>query len=446
MNSHDNPIIAMIRAGLTDALDALARDDVDGASAAFGRVQPVLHASSIGLALDDLITERAVVTRLGHGLYATGEGGNRAVLLDAYAHVKNAFAAIDPLLLVRYDALHHIARSEQSLPGISVIGLTPDIADRATLVHELVHGFVTSGHRMIDEGLAEWLAILAVSADRQTARAILSERATGGPAVQQLAARRWTEEPCFESLNAPVGSAHAVAALAIGDFLDRRGMASLLDVMAQLRAEPIQDVRAILGLDAMVVTAGIEGAVEGKDSFDREALRRRFRKGEVEGAEEVFRLAKHAHLANPDDGQCEVDYLLALLLAADGPAADAWRTELDSALDRFLAAHDETPLAYALCVAREGLAIRYAPNFIALSDSFQRGRAIIAAALDVFPDDIDVVATAAKFELYTPLEYGGNPALARSYIQRAAALTDDRQLEDYLRYALTQLSAIREAA
>ena len=157
-------------------------------------------------------------------------------------------------------------------------------------------------------------------------------------------------------------------------------------------------------------------------------LRRRFQTGDATDAENLLSRYRRLHLENPDDGAFEDAYMIALLLAADAPDASEFRAEFDSALQRYVAAREDTPLAYALCVSREGLNTRYATDFMAMNESFERGRKIIEAALDEFENDVDVLVTAAKFEFYTPSEYGGNPARARNYIRRAAELTDDEEL------------------
>ena len=69
--------------------------------------------------------------------------------------------------------------------------------------------------------------------------------------------------------------------------------------------------------------------------------------------------------------------------------------------------------------------MRFAPDFLQLNDSFTRARALTDAAMDLHGDDIDVLSTAAKLELRTPIEYGGNPRRARNLLLRAAAVSTD---------------------
>lgn len=442
MSSPESPIMQLVRTGVEEVLAALADRRAAAAREALERVRPVLEGRVIGAVLRQLLENGEPVEKVADGLYATGRDRDCETLRRAHALVTDALPGKQALLLVRFEAAQGGARHDGGLDTIGVISLPATAADLETLVHELVHGFASSGHRLLDEGLAEWLATLAGTADASEARTRLAARAADGPSAQVLAARRWTDQPCFEGLASPPGAAHAVAALTVAGLIERAGMASLLSLMEQVRAERTEDLRDLLELQPEPSSAVAPHA----DPAASARLRRQFRMGDVSGAAERLCEARQAHLARPDDEALEINYLLALLLAANDPDAEDLRTEFDRALERYVAARDDTPLAYALCVSREGLNIRYAPDFIALNDSFQRGRAIIEAALDTYPNDLDVVVTAAKFELFTPLEYGGSPALARSYLQRAATLTDDPLLLGHLRGAIARLAPEREAA
>lgn len=438
MNTEDNAILKMVRSGIEELLAALSDNRRDAARQTFTQVRAVLDGRPIGLLLDTLLTGDVPVCKVADHLYCAGLC-DFDLMRRAHAIVQDVQPGHTPLMLVRIDALAGGARHMSDLDGIGIMTLPPVNVDLETLVHEFVHGFFSSGHRMLDEGLAEWLGVLAVSAGPQDAREKLAVRSEQGPPLSVLAARRWTEQPCFEGLEIPAGSAHAVAALAVADYAERHGMPALLDLMRRVGGERIEDIRSLIGVPPIAPSGDI-------DIADRESLRRQFRIGDVSGAADRLMAARSRHLEHPDDERLEEDYLILLLLSADEPDAISLREEFDTALERYVSRQDDAPFAFALCVSREGLNIRYAPDFIALNESFQRGRAIIEAALDMFESDIDVVTTAAKFELFTPLEYGGNPARASSYLQRARTLTKDPALAAHLDRAIAGLSLKKDAA
>ncbi|WP_298324481.1 hypothetical protein [Asticcacaulis sp.] len=437
-----NPIMDLLRAGLNDVLAAMADGRTATAHEAFASIKPVLEGRAICAALEHLLQGQASVERVADGLYATGGDGQYQDLRRAHQFVVGALSDQRALLLVRFDDICGSPRHEGGLYGIGVITLSSVSVDFETLVHELVHGVASSGHRLLDEGLAEWLSILATSVDAADARRRLNVRAADGPPAAVLAARRWTDQPCFEGLAARPAAAHAVAAITVAQFVDKQGMSAFLNLMSTVRAGRIEDIRGWLDLDpAPTVTTEMSA-----DAQESQSLRRQFRMGDDIGASQKLPCYREAYLRNPDNDTLEVNYLLSLLLAANDPDAEALRAELDQALEQFLTVRGDTPLAYALCVSREGLKIRYAPNFIALNDSFKRGRLIVEAALDAYPDDLDVVVSAAKFEQYTPREYGGSPARVRAYLQRAVALGDDALLTPYLRSAIARLDQGGEPA
>ncbi len=437
----DSAILKLVRSGIEEVLSALSQGDRNAADEALAQIHPVLDGRPICGVLAGLLASEEPIHKVADHLYCAGTACDLDLLRQAYAIVQGMLPGAMPLILVRIDPLSGGARHATDLEGVGVVSLPLVETTLETLVHEFVHGFVSSGHRMLDEGLAVWLATLATSPGPREARGKLTVAAEAGPTIDALAARRWTEQPCFEGLDVPAGSAHAVAALAVADQIEHHDMPALLALMRRVRAERIDDIR-----DLIVSPVGAESVLDHGRGDERENLRRQFRVGDVRGAADRLPLARSQHLANPDDEGFEEDYLLLLLLSADEPDAVALREEFDMALERYVSRRDDTPMAFALCVSREGLNIRYAPDFIALNDSFQRGRAIIDAALDIFENDLDVVATAAKFELFTPLEYGGNPARARIYLQRAMTLAKDPVLAGHFENAITRLSLRRDAA
>lgn len=422
-------ILELIADGLIETLDALTCEDRAGAQDAFARVRPALAGRDLEGAFDELLASDQPVRRIHGRFYASGGLVDATAPSDAWAFVADAFPGDPPLVLLRERMGG--ARHLSELADVSVVELSrAEACDRETMVHELVHARVRSGHRMLDEGLAELMgAIAAYGPDK--ARAKLARRAQGGPELAVLAARRWTDQPCFEGLDAPRGSPHAVAALSVAHLIDTRGMDEVLEIMAQVgrdRTEDVRDLVIVPGERTVVSCEEVDSLSLPPSAGDMADIRRRFRAGDTEGASESLPVIRRLHLERPDDAAVEEAYILTLLLAANEPDAAALRKEFDHALERYVAQRDDTPLAYALCVSREGLNIRYASDFIMMNESFERGRAIIDASLDEFERDIDVLATAAKFELHTPLEYGGNPARARTYLQRAAAVTDDPEL------------------
>ncbi|UUL82503.1 hypothetical protein [Sphingomonas qomolangmaensis] len=427
-------LIELVGSGLEQALIALTKGNQADARRAYDQIKSVLSGRMLDSEFEDILNANQEVRCLSDRLYIVGASTSSPVLVEAWQFVTKILAGADPLVIVR--EVPGGARQTSELDGISVIRLAPkDAADRETVVHEFVHARVRSGHRMLDEGLAEWMGALAAFGE-SGAKAELRRRAEHGPALEVLAARRWTDQPCFEGLAVPRGSAHAVAALCVADLIETRGIAETLGLMERVERDRSDDIRALLNVEAVEPTehrTAVEAVIPDEQAT---AIRRQFRTGDTKGASDSLASLRRLHLEQPNDEAIEEAYLITLLLAANEPDAERLRVEFDQALARYVGRRDDTAMAYALCVSREGLNIRYASDFIAMNESFERGRAIIEAALDDFDKDVDVLATAAKFEFHTPLEYGGNPARARAYLQRAVAVCEDPVLAAHFKAAL----------
>ena len=427
-----NGLMAQVVSAVQNVMDALANGRGDEALASYDDIKPLMTDRATGLLLSQLVSGPAGVVRVAPGLYVANSGVDRETLLAAHSFVEERLPVAGGLVIVK--AADGGARSIAEFPGVSIVLLGhDDLADVETMAHELVHARLRSGHRMLDEGLAEWLGAEA-RFGLDDALADLRRRAHGGPALATLAARRWTNQPVFEGLDCPPRSAQAVAALAVAAYAKRRGLPALIAFAQKVEAEAIEDIRELLLGD---VPASAGGPFERPSEQDIAAMRLKFRLGDGSEAEPTLARYRRLHLEQPDDPTLEDAYLMALLLAANHPDATELRIELDLALESYVRGREDNSLAYALCVAREGLRIRYATDFIAMNESFERGRRIIEAALDEYESDIDVLVTAAKFEFYTPAEYGGNPNRGRNFLIRAAGVTD----QDILRQSL--LEAIR---
>lgn len=408
-------------------LDALAEERSAEALASYEDIKPLLADRATGLLLARLVSAPAAVARVAPGLYVADPNVDRDTLLAAHSFVEQRLPVAGGLVIVK--AADGGARSIAEFPGVSIVLLGRDeMADIETMAHELVHARLRSGHRMLDEGLAEWLGAEA-RFGVDGALADLRRRAHAGPSAETLAARRWTHQPVFEGLDCPLRSPHAVAALAVAAFAQRYGLTALIALVRKVDTDAIEDIRELLLGE---VSANAPTTPEPARDEDLAAMRLKFRLGDASEAEPALARYRRLHLDQPDDPRIEDAYLMALLLAANHPDATELRSELDVALERYVKAREDTSLAYALCVAREGLRIRYATDFIAMNESFERGRRIIEAALDEYESDIDVLVTAAKFEFYTPAEYGGNPKRGRNFLIRAAGAADQEVLRQSL--------------
>jgi len=429
VTQHVNGLMGQVVSAVRTIMDALAAGRGAEALAVFEDLKPLLADRATGSLLARLVSGPVAVARVAPGLYVGGSSVDRQALLTAHSFVAERLPVASGLVIVA--TADGGARSISEFPGMSIVLLGhDDLADSETMAHELVHARLRSGHRMLDEGIAEWLGTEArFGADG--AMAELGRRAQGGPAPATLAARRWTDQPVFEGLDAPPRSAHAVAALTVAAYARRHGLSALISLAQKVEADAIEDIRELLIIDVpQCAKMPCDPAID----HDIATMRLKFRLGDQSEAEPALARYRRLHLDKPDDPALEDAYLMALILAANHPDATELRGELDVALERYVAGREDTSLAYALCVAREGLRIRYATDFIVMNESFERGRRIIEAALDEYESDIDVLVTAAKFEFYTPAEYGGNPKRARNFLLRAAGVAD----QDVLRQSLLE--------
>jgi len=248
----------------------------------------------------------------------------------------------------------------------------------------------------------------------------LTQRSVRGPHPSILASRRWTEEPCFDSLAGPTGAAHAQCAKVVGTFIQRHGIGTLIDVFAKVRIENLDDVRRLMDLQQETDAGYGEVGPLAR-------LRENFLLGQDEPIGVSLDVARRLSMERPDDLEAAELYLKLLLFEANAPAAQDIRRELDEAIDSFVRRQGDSALAFVLCLSREGLKIRFAPDFITMHDALARGKAIYNSALELHGDDPEVLVTAAK--------YGGGRPRAVNLMNRAATLLPDGPVRAGIRQA-----------
>lgn len=423
-----NNLAAALVTQVIHVLNLVAAGEPKAAVLACELVRPLLRGRRVLATLERLAAGALPLLRVGDSIFIAGD------VEDAIAaHVEHTMDTLvhrvqskPPLVLLQIEGDEPHAHAVQEVDGIVLVAMSRrEIADRRVLAHELAHTFVMADHRVLDEGWAEWLAA-ACFEDGGFPAERFRERAQGAPGAKRLLSDRWRAEPCFESLShLPAGTVHAACALVVAELDARLGTAGLMQLMSTIR-----DDRADNVLPLIEVACGPLEAVWGKSPVSDgrpgpEAIaeiRRAFTLGLTDGAGERLPEFSAALAAQPDNRELSAAFVMLLLLTGSDPAAAQVRLTLDGELARFVGQHGESPIGYALCLAREGMAIRLAPNFLELNDHFNRGRAIKAAALQQFPADLDVLVAAAKFEMNTPIEFGGDPAAARNLMLRAATL------------------------
>lgn len=346
-------------------------------------------------------------------------------IADAY---RSAAATLDedaPLVIVDVAEGALTPKHYDEVSGLSVVEVGfGSIGDRVTLAHEFAHAIMRCDHRVLDEGLAEWVGAACAVDDPAMARERLRKQAEGSPSIDVLATRAWRSEPAFESLKAPPGAPHARAALAVMDHVEQHGLPALKALFRRVAEEGTSDIRSLLGLaDGANTAPSAPGAAP--DAEEISSIRHQFMRGEVEFPPALLEDYRRRSREAPDDRDLEEAYLKILLLEAGKADAEGLRAEVDEAIELFLTRDSESPLAFVLCICREAHRMRFAPDFLQLNDSFARARALTDAAMDLHGEDVDVLSTAAKLELRTPIEYGGNPRRARNLLLRAAAVSTD---------------------
>lgn len=346
-------------------------------------------------------------------------------IADAY---RSAAATLDeeaPLVIVDVAEGNLTPKHHDEVSGLSVVEIgIGSVGDQVTLAHEFAHAIMRCGHRVLDEGLAEWVGTACAADDPAMAKERLRRQAEGSPPIDMLATRAWRSEPAFESVKAPPGAPHARAALAVINYVEEHGLAALKVLFRRVAEEGTSDIRSLLGLADEAITTPLPLRA-APDADEISSIRHQFRRGEAEFPPTLLEDYRRQSREAPDDRVLEEAYLKILLLEAGKADAESLRAEVDEAIELFLARDSESPLAFVLCICREAHRMRFAPDFLQLNDSFTRARALTDAAMDLHGDDIDVLSTAAKLELRTPIEYGGNPRRARNLLLRAAAVSTD---------------------
>ncbi|MFN3565048.1 MAG: hypothetical protein ACK4V1_03560 [Burkholderiaceae bacterium] len=228
----------------------------------------------------------------------------------------------------------------------------------------------------------------------------------------------------------------------------RLGTAGVIRLMNAVRDDSREDVRPLIEDIAGPLEESPDAEqhdVARPDPSVLAAVRRAFSLGCMDRVADYLRPLSAAAAADPDDEQTVAAYLMLLLLASSDGDAEAVRNCLNRELDLFVRRHGDTPLGYALSLAREGMAIRCVSDFLAINRHFGRGRAIEEAALRRFPNDFDVLVAAAKFELHTPVEYGGSKAVAVDLLLRAATAAPWREVAVELERRARSLGAAQPA-
>jgi hypothetical protein len=313
----------------------------------------------------------------------------------------------------------------QEVSGLSLVELGREsVFDRITLAHEFAHAIMSCGHRMLDEGLAEWVGAFCAWGDPTNALEKLRIQAEGAPPIEVLASRAWRTEPAFESLKAPRGAPHARAALAVVAYVEERGLQALKSLFRHVAEVGVDDIRTLLSAVAEPSAKPVADATtSGHEEIS--SIKRQFWRGDANFPPRLLETYRNKSRLAPDDRAVEEAYLKILLLEAGKADAEGLRAEVDEAVEVFLARDSESPLAFVLCICREANRIQFASDYLQLNDSFSRAQALTETAMELHGDDVDVLSTAAKLELRTPIEYGRNTRKARNLLLRAAAASSD---------------------
>lgn len=399
--------------------------DPEASTRSYAAVRPLLRGRRLGAALARIVAGNAPVANAGERLFITGafdeaDAACCEATLGAHAQWLNVAR---PLVLVDVTQDGTPAHTLQEFDGVSLIAIDRgQIKVQRVVAHEFAHCLAMADHRVLDEGWAEWL--VACVFDGGLTEEDLHKQASAAPPLSALLARRWRGQPCFESFGPQAEAVRARSTLWVDELAARLGIPGLIALMRRIREDDREDVRPLIEeivgrLDSAAQPLPHRFTAPGPAAI--ESVRRAFALGQCEKAITLLPRFEEAATARPDSFELAAAYLMLLSLAGSEPHATAARQRLGQELDVFARRYADTPTAFALCIAREGIAIRFAPDFLGLHTHFGRGRALKEAALQRFPHDFDVLIAAAKFELLTPLEFGGRPRAACDLLRRAAA-------------------------
>lgn len=418
----------------------------ESSATTLAELRPVMRGRRLLSCLEAIGAGALQVSMARDGLFVAGDTDGKIAVAAGFAMdaLARRVRCRRPLVILLASGLEPHANLVQEVDGVALVLMSQvEGLDRATLLHELAHSLSLADHRILDEGWSEWLEASVTTNDLIDFDS-LRLLASGAPSASTLLSRRWREQACFESFGYDTTIAiRAACTLIVAELIGRIGDNEFISLMAAVRDCGTEDCRSLIEAVAGPCETSWNTSVDDlAQSVDHDEVRRAFTLGQLELALDQSSRVRLAYANAPDDTQLAVSNLMVILLSASRLDAAESRRAAERELRVFVDRHGDVAISYALCASFAGIEVMHATSHLATAESFSRGRAIITDALRRFPEDLDVLIAAAKFELNTPNEYGGDSRFATELLLRAASAAPWPDVSEHLKgVAASRLAA-----
>lgn len=425
------------------ALQSLSEHDHNAALQALGELQGVIGGTQLLDQMERCLRANSLVSQLNNNLFLihSGESDLAQQVVAAYESIASYLGGVEPLVLVDASGPTKVPACIAEVDGIRLVHLPAENVHKHTVVHEIAHAFLLTGHRVLDEGFAEFMANSSNETASDALFVRLQKQADGAPSTDRLLSKSWKGDPDFRWREGTSNSIYARCALIVKGVIDRQGIQEFLNLCVRVRSANIEDLRSLSAFSEVANTDDDQTAASN-DSINElyERVHRAFLAGDQSDAQKLSREVGQCQRSSQFDEQFEAMLLMTMLLSDDHIHDEQASTDLDQFLHSFIQRFPDAAISYALCICREGVKSRMATDFVAASESYHRGKQIVAEGLGKYPDNPDILSAAIKFELSSPMEYGRNLRACANMLVRAAAVLPYPDLAKQFRHRAHEVS------
>lgn len=400
-------------------------------SAIFTRVSPFFKGTCLQRLLSDVAGNRVII-REQEGLFIVGEHSQALYnRLENAARDTRCLLGSDLPCIVVEVAADGSSFSLHEIDGVSMVKLaaSPEDFTRAA-VHEFTHCVIRANHRFFDEGLATLMEYRVDVKNELPREVVLSKP------LRLLIADRRLDRPCFDE------QGDYVAAAKVVDWMwNKAGIHSLSDWFSTVKD---LDDDALVSVFESLCGTSVE-SMEAKlfkpvkhihGVFDHAAIDLAFLFGDARAVRDTLPVLRSA-FSDVQDTRVLESLVKVLLLHVDSEPLVL--TETESLVNTYLERNPDSEAADMFLFILEAQRVRRAANFLVMHESLAVARRLLENLLERYPRSLSVLLSAAKFQLSSPVEYGGGIDSARVYLDRALALGVDGAMGQALRKVIERL-------
>ena len=435
----------ILRGETQRALQCLSSQNLDAATEAISELQSVIGGTQLLCQLERCLHADRPLSLLNDNLFLiySGQTSLPEQIITGYESVASYLGGLEPLVLVDASSPKTLPACVAEIDGIRLIQLPNANVHEQTLIHEIAHAFLLSGHRVLDEGFAELMAQSAVGKASDSLLARLRKQANDAPSTNRLLSKSWKGDPDFRWREGMTNAIYARCALIVNGVIERHGVQEFQSLCAHVRSAEIEDLRPLSAFSEVSVADDVEPAVSNGPWHELyERVHRAFLAGDQSNAQELLREVRQFRQGPTVNERADAMFLMSLLLSDDYVDEEQASADLDQLLRSFIQRFPDTAMSYALCICREGVRSRMSTDFVAAAESYNRGKQIAEVGLSKYPDSPDILSAAIKFELSTPMEYGRDLRACTNMLVQAAAVVPYPDLAQQFRHRASELTPL----